>query len=275
MVVEAIEDLFIPVLVYNNIKGKDSELLAWFREPSWNNPVIRYLDSKGRDVIPRKDGVWDTAGTASRMVAALKATNVKPPKYLELIAADQSKTLKKATFAMHCYWEGEANLGKLDGVANTHSAWVGGKEVVEVTFDPAQIEFEKLITQAIKMKCATTVFAHDTQQLAIAKKNVGKDAQAITPKSNYRTAKLSDQKYYLRQTILRHLPLTTAQATKINAALFARKNVRELLSPRQLKMLEKIESRKSDSRLRSLVFPNDDSKLIAYTQKLEEFLSKK
>ena len=57
LLVEAIEDQFVPLLVYNN-QESDSALLKSFGEPAWNNPVLRFLDHQGRDLIPRKDGVW-------------------------------------------------------------------------------------------------------------------------------------------------------------------------------------------------------------------------
>lgn len=85
--VEAIENEFFPVLVYNNRKGgPDEELLRRFQEPAWNYQVIRFLDAAGRDVIPRKDRVWTTGGVASRMVEALEAANRPVPKYLEDLA---------------------------------------------------------------------------------------------------------------------------------------------------------------------------------------------
>ena len=87
MLVRAIENEFIPVLVYNNRNGgMDQKLLKQFNEPAWNYQVIRFLDSAGKDVIPRKDRVWTTRGVASRMITALKATNRSTPKYLEDLA---------------------------------------------------------------------------------------------------------------------------------------------------------------------------------------------
>ena len=46
--VEAIEDAFVPVVVFNNKGGKDAQLLKRFNEPSWNNPVVRFLDGSGK-----------------------------------------------------------------------------------------------------------------------------------------------------------------------------------------------------------------------------------
>ena len=85
--VEAIENEFFPVLVYNNRKGgMDEELLRRFQEPAWNYQVIRFLNAAGHDVIPRKDRIWTTGGVASRMVEALEAANRPVPKYLEDLA---------------------------------------------------------------------------------------------------------------------------------------------------------------------------------------------
>ena len=85
--VEAIENEFFPVLVYNNRKGGlDEKHLKRFQESAWNYQVIRFLNAEGRDVIPRKDRIWTTSGVASRMVDALKATNRAVPEYLKTLA---------------------------------------------------------------------------------------------------------------------------------------------------------------------------------------------
>jgi hypothetical protein len=92
LLVKAIENEFIPVLVYNNRKGGlDQKLLKRFHEPAWNYQVIRFLNADGFDVIPRKDRVWTTSGVASRMIEALMAANRPVPEYLkDLVNAEQS-----------------------------------------------------------------------------------------------------------------------------------------------------------------------------------------
>lgn len=97
--VEAIEDSFIPVVVYNN-KSEDAAILKAFNEPSWNNPVVRFLDQNGKDVIPRKSGVWTVGGLAVRMKASLKASKQKVPKFLETVSLSWQDQLRRATFAM-------------------------------------------------------------------------------------------------------------------------------------------------------------------------------
>ena len=65
--VEAIEDHFYPVLVYNNT-DKDAAILKSFEEPSWNNPVVRFLKPDGTDIIPREAGVWTPYAIGLRML---------------------------------------------------------------------------------------------------------------------------------------------------------------------------------------------------------------
>ncbi len=78
------------MLVYNNrSSGMDRELLERYREPAWNYQVIRFLDAKGRDIIPRKDRVWTTSGVAQRMTKALAAVKRPVPDYLENLAGNQ------------------------------------------------------------------------------------------------------------------------------------------------------------------------------------------
>ena len=88
--VKAIEEEFIPMLVYNNRhSGMDRELLERYREPAWNFQVIRFLDAQGRDIIPRKDRVWTTSCVARRMIKARSAVKRPVPDYLENLTASR------------------------------------------------------------------------------------------------------------------------------------------------------------------------------------------
>ena len=97
--VEAIEDLFIPVVVYNN-KAEDAATLKAFRERSWNNPVVRFIDKDGNDIIGRKDGVYSISGLANRLIASLKAANRDVPGFLKIASRSWASNLHYATFAM-------------------------------------------------------------------------------------------------------------------------------------------------------------------------------
>lgn len=270
--VEAIEDLFVPVLVYNN-KSSDAALLKQFNEPSWNNPIVRLLDANGNDLIGRKSGVWKIGPMAARMAAALKAAKREVPSYLSGLAIDD-KRLEKATFAMHCYWTGEARLGAIDGVMSTTAGWAGGLEVVQLTYDPSIVQYSKIVKTAQTFKCATKVFTHSDSQQKTAESLVG--GRAVEFPGGSRKAKLSDQKYQLRTTAgVKSLPLTKFQSTKVNSFIRSanRDRVLDYISPRQRTLLEQImaESTKSNGRsLDGFVFPDDDSKLIEYDMRLRK-----
>ena len=72
----AIQELFIPVLIYNcptpGSTQHDKDMLEAFEEPSWNNPVARILDGNKRDVIPRINGVYRARGIAAKIIEALR-----------------------------------------------------------------------------------------------------------------------------------------------------------------------------------------------------------
>lgn len=286
LLVEAIEDLFVPVLIHNNKKGKDAEILKRFGEPSWNNPVVRFINADGKDIIPRKDSVWKTTAMAKRMVDSLKANQSKVPNYLASVANQKPKR-EKAIFAMHCYWEGEAKLGMLDGVLDTRSSWIGKKEVVEVDFDPAITSYQQILNTARKMECATTIFATNSKQADIASIDFAKDVEILQKGFEPRIAKESDQKYYLRNSSYRHLPLTKTQSTKINAILgkkflekkMSRKESEGLisnqLSPRQIELHKQIikATKRNPKLLNKFVFPENDAELKDYHTALQNRLT--
>ncbi len=226
--VKAIESRFIPVLIYNNQPGKDAEILRRYNEPAWNYQVIRFLDETGKDIIPRRDGVWTTGALAARMIEVLEKRELSVPDDLRALTASASSSpatttttatsetnppstaepkLAKAAFAMHCFWTGEMKLGQIDGVFETEAGWLEGWEVTLVHYDPAKISFTDLVKQAKNFDCANKVYAD--------------------PKG-YRPASPSDQKKQIQGTPFARLNLTPQQATKVNA--FARTDPKKAFS---------------------------------------------
>lgn len=274
LLVEAIETSFVPLLIHNNKKGYDEQILKQFGEPSWNNPVIRYLDANAKDVIARKDRQWTTGQTAAQMVRALKAAKKSVPEYLKLVAAENRNLVERATFAMHCYWEGEVNLGGIDGVLETSAGWIGKLEVVNVTYDPTIVPYDKLLATAQKMECASAVFAYNKGQLAKAKRAVGSKAVMLPPQDQQRPVRYTEQKYHLRRTALKYLPMTPIQLAKVNAAVFGQRDYRKFLSPRQLEMEKQIKAvvSKRPEQLKGLAAPDHENDLPAYIDKLSEKL---
>ena len=241
LLVEAIEDEFLPVLVYNNRNGgNDSRLLKKFNEPAWNYQVIRFIDGEGKDIIPRRDRIWTTEAVASRMIQALEKAKRPVPEYLKTLKAEANETSQAETaFAMYCFWTGEVAIGKLDGVISTEAGFLDGHEVTRVKYDKNKISLQALAEKASHARCASKVYkpAGDSSKL--------KGFPVGTLDTSYRTSRASDQKKQIeRWKAIHKIPgLSPMQKTKINA--FARSDKRKALSylsPRQLAVLSKLEN---------------------------------
>jgi hypothetical protein len=243
LLVEAIETEFIPVLIYNNRGGKDAELLKRYREPSWNFQVIRFLDSAGRDIIPRKDKVWTREAVLERMISALQKYQRKVPEYLTRLNFSMSAKLESMAISMHCFWTGERILGALPGVLRTQAGWLDGGEVTRVWFLPESISSMSIIRAAVRANSADRIYlAADTIEATYSAQR--KSSIAEIPKievfneRNYRVAKPSDQKKQIQGTPYEKLQLSEYQLTKVNA--YVRQDdgkARSYLSPRQLDLL--------------------------------------
>jgi hypothetical protein len=223
LLVEAIEDVFVPVAIYNNRSGPDAEVLAQFREPAWNNPVARFLGPDGKELIQRRDGVWDVEGISGRMIDALRAMGREIPTYLA-IAHDEARagSARSAAFGMHCFWQGEAELGALEGVIATRVGWRGGREAVEVDYLPDRIGSGDLRAKAESFGC-----------------RVVEGDQASE-------AKASDHKFYLRKTPWRFVPMSALQASRANSDLARGRDPSRWMSPRQAALARRILQAGSD-----------------------------
>ncbi len=198
------------------IIGLDAKILERYDEPAWNNPVVRFVDGDGRDLIPRQDRVWTPHAMAARMIEALRAAGRPVPPYLTETADEiHPRSTGRAAFAMHCYWSGEACLGELPGVLESRTGVLSGSEVVELRFDPDVISHGELVRMALARGCAERV---------------------LTVDGEFREASASDQKYYLHRSPLRDLALSPRQAVRVNAALASDRDPLVYLSPRQRAM---------------------------------------
>lgn len=275
MVVAAAAAEFVPVAVYNNVPGKDADVLKRFQEPAWNNPVMRFLGGDEKDLIPRKDEVFHGGAVLARMAEALEKAKRPVPAYLKLAVAEFApKKTETAVFAMHCYWEGEAKLGALDGVISTRIGELEKAEVVEVTFDPAVVGYKKLVEAAKKLDCTHKVFARTDAHLKAAAEVVGDKAVRSDKDIDAKT----QQQYHLAfHPRYHYLPLTAAQATKVNAALANKKSPDEFLSPLQLAVHARFTKTTDDQAKRIAQLTPDRSPVgvIAYWAKLDAALAGK
>ena len=238
LLVEAIEDLFIPLCIYNNRDGSDRKVLQRYGEPSWNNPVVRVVNARGEDLAPRLSGEYTPYGLCSKMITGLKVAGKEVPGYLQLLEEELylNRVPKETAYlSMYCFWSGEKEIGKMPGVAGTEAGYMDGKEVVRVTFDPSSVAFEELVREARSVSCADGVYTDKAGLKTEASEVLGEGRVKAT--KSYR--KDSEDKYYLRKSPYRKLAMTPLQAQRVNSLLGQRKDPSGLLSPRQLKWFEK------------------------------------
>lgn len=202
-------------------------------------PRLRFLDAQGHELISAdRPTALTAAGVLSAMTESLRAAGRPVPPYLGLAAAEYAPPRRQtATFAVTCYWKGEAGMGHLDGVLGTRTGMLNGDEVVEVDFDPASLDYRTLSRKATGMSCFRKAYAHSDEQRAVA--------LTMTTHVAPRTAEPLDasnqQQFHLSlEPAYNLLPLTSLQATKLNAALVAGEPPERFLSPSQLRLHAKL-----------------------------------
>lgn len=218
LIVEAIEQHFIPVCIYNNKGGKDAEALKRFNEPAWNNPVVRIVSEEYQDLTPRISNFNSSAELLRAMVQYFDQASLGVPEYLSLLLEEMSAReagLETATFSMYCFWTGEGTFGNLPGVIETESGYQDGKEVVKVQFNPS-------VTSRAELEKQTK-----PQHFSACAQNQGFRPDA-------------EPKYYLAQTNYRFIPMTTLQACRVNSLIGEKKSPISLMSWTQIEMLKKV-----------------------------------
>lgn len=205
-VVEAIESDFIPVAIYNNIEGKDRRVLKSFGEPTWNNPVVRIMDANRKPLAKRFAGPYNVGATVRNMLKSYSASGRQAPEYLKLLGL-RAEASQKAVFSMYCFWSGEAKLGGQSGVISSRTGFANGAEVVEVQYDPKTTNRQTLAKQFGRKPLAEGTMVRSS---------------------------LKDDKYQLKHSTWRFVPMTATQASRVNAALGHGKSPSTFLSARQV-----------------------------------------
>lgn len=224
LLVEAIENEFIPLAIFNNKGGKDKEVLNLYKEPTWNNPVVRIVNESGDNLAKRIAGDYSALAVYNAMVAVMEKEGKKIPPYITLLGeelkAKKYGASKDAYYSMYCFWTGEKQLGSNDGVLNTEAGFMKGREVVKVTYNPEIVSDQTL-----------TSFAKQNKMSPISKDK------------SYRASN-KDEDYYLQHSNYKYIPLSPLQRTKINSALGNRQPATQYLSPKQKLWLKTLESKK-------------------------------
>lgn len=243
LIIETIEDFFIPLAIYNNKEGHDLEILEKYKEPAWNNPVMRIVNHEGSPVLVRLSGHYDSYSIVQYMVDALIELKIPVPAYLDLIRQEflgQFLGEKETIFSMYCFWSGEKNIGKLPGVTYTEAGFMNGQEVVKVRYSPNLISYDKILQHASSFQCADGSYTDDKSEQKIARTYFHNE-EVKTIKKFRRD---HQDKYYLGRSNFQYLPLTDLQKTRINSYLGDRLDPKELLSPKQISLFNKITKNK-------------------------------
>lgn len=210
LIVEAIEDEFVPVAIYNNtVAGHDRKVLNQYDEPSWNNPVVRFVDFAGKDIAPRYASGWTEHTLVPAMVRGLEGADRNVPGYLEVLERELTAEPRTTTFSMYCFWSGEVKLSALEGVISTRPGFAAGREVVDVVWDGRRTTLEGLARAARKSGAASGLVARTPAESRAAER-AGLEAVESDAKTRY-SAK--DDKYQIRRSALAFVPMTPAQAT--------------------------------------------------------------
>ena len=247
LIVEAISTYFVPVAIFNNKNGHDAEVLAAYKEPAWNNPVIRIVDEGGKARGPRHGGQSQPAPVAKTINSALIKSNRLIPEYLVLLETELNADPAELYLEMYCFWSGEKNIGAQPGVIYTEPGFSNGKEVVRVVFDDTATSAEKVAAQARKSGNADAIhIKNGTSPVSV-------EGIRQAPLKNYTVDK--DLHYYLKNSEYAALPLSPIQATRINSALGNGTSPTIYLSPLQQQMLKDIKAGKLAKKVRYTAKP--------------------
>jgi hypothetical protein len=247
LMVDLIENEFIPLAIYNNRPGADAEILRRYNEPSWNNPVAHFIDETGKDIIPKLEDNYEPASMLLKIREALAKKNIKEPGYVSLLEKDITLLFgytKTKIYETPCFWSGETSLAQQKSVISTEAGFIDSKEVVKIVYDPAISTDKELDEYAMQQGFYT-----------------------IESSRGFRADK--DPQYYLKQSAFRYLPLSPVQRTKINQAIPYGVNAELFLSPTQLSWYK-------NDKLKKLAAPDNYTKDIITTWgKLNESLQQK
>jgi len=240
LIVEAIETYFVPLAIYNNKEGKDREVLNYFKEPSWNNPVVRIIDHKKNNLTTRISGNYSALALTEAMIEVLKQEQKAIPPYLDLLHEElmiKAQGTETAYLSMYCFWSGEKKIADIDGVIETQAGFMDGREVVKVDFSPSIISYDDLLKSAKTKSCAGHVYSDNLVQQLTAEKVVG--SEHASEKKSFRMDK--ETKYYLYKSSYKYIPMTKLQAVKANSLIGQGQSPNEVLSPRQVALLKYIQ----------------------------------
>ena len=261
LLIEAAESLFITVVV--DIEGTtpdDAQLLARYHENCHHGTVVRILNCKGHDLAVKLEGGRCSVGNIARaMRGVLDRKALTVPIYLKLLETEYfdpvvapSKVLPAAPsvifFKTKQSTEAEIDFAEVDGVVTVQCGKIYRSTAVKVIHNPDVIDCKAVLSHAMSVMTVESVcWTNERQMLMLQSELELLDTTLLL--QEFRSGSFSggkDPKHYLRTTLLRYVPLTSLQALQANLAISKNELelVDNLLSPRQLAILEAVETKR-------------------------------
>ncbi|KAI2504506.1 peptide-methionine (S)-S-oxide reductase [Fragilaria crotonensis] len=259
LLIEAAESLFIRVIV--DIAGTtpdDAQLLARYHENCHHGTVIRIVNCKGHDLAVKLEGIrCSVANIAKAMRGVLDRKGLKVPKYLKLLEAEclapvdipsKASTANAVVFKTKQSTKAEIDFAELKGVVAVECGKLSRSKAVKVTYNPEVIDCKEVFLHAYSVMSVESVHWTNVRQMQALQSEFGNlDAPPLLDElGSAPFSRGKDPKHFLRTTLLRYVPLTSLQALRANLAISRNEHedVDELLSPRQLAILEAVETRR-------------------------------
>jgi hypothetical protein len=268
LIVESIETLFSPLAVRNDGEGADAEILAMLGEQAGNGMVIRILETDGGDLSERIENGYSQEVLLYSMVRALEKSNRDAPLYVKILHEESVtwEETESAVFPVHCFWDGEVELGPTVGIVKTVPGKMKEKEAVEVVYDPKVTSYRELLELSHEAGLCAEAFVSTEEQREVAKEVFG--AEKVSEVDEFTPDRFP--KYYLYKSLYQHVPMTDRQAILVNSDLFFNKDPQVHLSPRQIQMYDFIKNYKNKIWKSQVHDENLTSNWVELTQKIEK-----
>jgi hypothetical protein len=118
-----------------------------FKEPSWNNPVVRFIKSDKSDIIAKIKRNWSTKHLVNSMVLTLKTQQQPIPVFLDLLNQDvngfkKPESLPNISKSLYRFLPlGYAQSAAIEAALSKNS-------LPSKYLSPAQVKIFKAITQS-------------------------------------------------------------------------------------------------------------------------------
>lgn len=139
---------------------------------------------------------------------------VSQPASIQAATDSSGEKEASAMFSMYCYWTGEATLGRQAGVLESAIGHHGGREIVQVTYDPEVTDLGTLARALEKQRSLYSVIVESPQEKHTVARSFDGDIQVVSGATHLIPSKHSLR---TRHPDLYYLDLQESQAIALNS----------------------------------------------------------